>query len=49
MVDDRPLRARRMGAVLGDEREDRTDLVESLRSSPEAGEARFIEAAARAT
>ena len=50
IVEERPLRARRIGAAFGDERDEWTDLVESLRSSPEAaGEARFIDAAASAT
>jgi hypothetical protein len=51
MVEDRPRNPRRAGApTWGDEREERTDLVESVRNSePAAGEARFMEAAARAT
>ena len=49
MVADRPLRPRRMGVVLGEDRDERTDLVESLRRSPEPGEARFREAAASAS
>lgn len=51
MVDERPRRPRRMGApAFGDERAEWMDLVESFRSKgAEAGEARFIEAAVRAT
>jgi hypothetical protein len=51
MVADRPLSPRRIGAPpCGEEREERTDAVESVRSkAPTPGEARFIEDAARAT
>lgn len=51
MVEDRPRKPRRIGApALGEERDERTDFVESFRSKvPDTGEARFIEAALRAT
>lgn len=51
IVADRPLSPNRIGAPpFGEEREERTDLVESFRSkAPTPGEAKFIEAAARAT
>lgn len=38
-----------MGVALGEEREERTDLVESFRSRPDPGPTKFIDAAARAT
>jgi len=50
IVDERPRMPRRMGAAFGDERAEWIDLVESLRNrDPAAGEARFIEAAVKAT
>jgi hypothetical protein len=49
MVDDRPRRASRIGLLFGDDCAERTDLVESFRNKPEAGEARFIDAAASTT
>jgi hypothetical protein len=49
IVADRPLRARRIGVVFGEDRDERTDLVESLRRRPVLAEARFSDAAARAT
>jgi hypothetical protein len=50
IVDERPRKPRRMGAAFGDERAECTDFVESLRNKdPAPGEAKFIEAAVRAT
>jgi hypothetical protein len=49
MVEDLPLSPSRIGVAFGEEREERIDFVESLRRRPECEEARFKEAAARAT
>lgn len=50
MVEERPLSARRMGLdEFGDDCDERTERTESLRNSPVAGEARFMDAAASAT
>ena len=51
IVADRPLNPSRIGPPpFGEDSEERADLVESVRSrAPTPGEARFIDAAARAT